>query len=148
VSFWRLFVSAKGTTAGQSFIADVFSYLHRNLDLGDKGSSVLAFPSRYALGLGATVASFLAAVPWLVALSHQKNWVFIVSGVLIASNLLYVYVLASRLQTYGLACPPESPCACIPVSRASRATLWIFVAVYTCSAFTAYLLGRCLMGSD
>src|ERR1700736_2365718 len=36
-----------------------------------------ALPSLLVLlGLGATVASFLSAVPWLVTLSHHKNWVF------------------------------------------------------------------------
>ena len=45
------------------------------------------------LGLGATVASFLSAVPWLVALSRHKGVVFLVAGVLIGGNLAYVYVV-------------------------------------------------------
>jgi hypothetical protein len=40
------------------------------------------------LGLGATVASFLSAVPWLVTLSHHKNWVFIVSGLMRGGKFL------------------------------------------------------------
>ena len=36
-----------------------------------------ALPSLLVLlGLGATVASFLSAVPWLVTVSRHKNWVF------------------------------------------------------------------------
>ena len=36
-----------------------------------------ALPSLLVLlGLGATVASFLSAVPWLVVLSRHKTWVF------------------------------------------------------------------------
>jgi mercuric ion transport protein len=105
-----------------------------------------ALPSLLVLvGLGATVASFLSAVPWLVTLSHKKNWVFIVSGVLIVSNFVYTYVLAPRLQMRGGACPIDAPGACIPVSRTSRAMLWISAAVYCCGVFTAYLLGRMLM---
>ena len=43
-----------------------------------------ALPSLLVLlGLGATVASFLSAAPWLVALSHHKRVVFAVSGALI-----------------------------------------------------------------
>lgn len=57
-----------------------------------------ALPSLLVLfGLGATVASFLSAVLWLVALSRHKHWVFIVSGMLIFSNILYVYALPPRL---------------------------------------------------
>jgi len=40
------------------------------------------------LGLGATVATVLASVPWLVTLSHHKSWVFTVAGVLIALNFI------------------------------------------------------------
>src|SRR5579863_5915425 len=54
-----------------------------------------ALPSLLVLlGLGATVASVLSLVPWLVALSHHKNWVFIVAGVLISGNLVYVSAVA------------------------------------------------------
>lgn len=49
-------------------------------------------------GLGATVASFLAAAPWLVTLSRHKAWVFATSGALIAVNVLYVYTVAPRLR--------------------------------------------------
>ena len=97
------------------------------------------------LGLGATVASFLSAVPWLVTLSHHKNWVFVVAGVLIASNFGYVYVLAPRLQARGGSCPSDGPSACLQASRSSRALLWISAAVYCCGVFTAYLLGPMLM---
>src|SRR5881275_356872 len=43
-----------------------------------------ALPSLLVLlGLGATVATVLSSVPWLVSLSHHKVWVFAVAGVLI-----------------------------------------------------------------
>src|SRR3954451_10577874 len=72
-----------------------------------------ALPSLLVLvGLGATVASFLSALPWLVTLSHHKNWVFLVSGVLIAGNFVYTYVFAPRLRDQGGACPADAPEAC------------------------------------
>ena len=44
-----------------------------------------AVPSRLVLaGLGATVASVVSEVPGLVTLSHHKNWVFAIAGVLIS----------------------------------------------------------------
>src|SRR3954447_10778760 len=73
-----------------------------------------ALPSLLVLlGLGATVASFLSAVPWLVTLSRHKHWVFAASGLLIGGNLLYVYGLAR-------ACPTDAPEACDSASRFSR----------------------------
>src|SRR5947207_15934359 len=64
-----------------------------------------ALPSLLVLfGLGATVATFLSAVPWLVALSRHKNWVFVVSGVLILGNVVYVYSIAPRLRARKPVC--------------------------------------------
>ena len=97
------------------------------------------------LGLGATVASFLSAVPWLVALSHHKNWVFGVSGVLIAGNFVYTYILAPRLQARGGGCATGGIDACAQASRTSRVVLWISALLYCCGVFTAYLLGPILM---
>ena len=50
------------------------------------------------LGLGATVASFLTAAPWLITLSQHKIWVFAISGTLIGANFLYVFVLAPKIK--------------------------------------------------
>src|SRR3954471_9368484 len=77
-----------------------------------------ALPSLLVLlGLGATVASFLSAAPWLVALSHHKGWVFGLSGALILTNVYYTYRLAprlqaARLQREAIACSPNDPEAC------------------------------------
>jgi hypothetical protein len=78
-------------------------------------------------------------VPWLVTLSHHKNWVFSIAGVLIGSNLLYVYRLAPR------SCPPNAREACASVSRFSRVVLWISAGIYCVGVFSAYILGRLLM---
>jgi mercuric ion transport protein len=97
------------------------------------------------LGLGATVASFLSAAPWLVTLSHHKNWVFLVSGVLIVGNLIYTYALAPSLRARAAACPTDAPGACDTASKMSRAVLWVSVFIYSVGAFSAYLLGPLLM---
>ena len=61
-----------------------------------------ALPSLLVLfGLGATVASFLSAAPWLVTLSRHKVWVFSGAGVLIAANFVYVYTVAPHLRNFG-----------------------------------------------
>jgi mercuric ion transport protein len=108
-----------------------------------------ALPSLLVLfGLGATVASFLSAVPWLVALSHHKNWVFLVSGVLIGGNFLYVYRLAPRLQARVEACPADATQVCDTASRMSRIVLWISGGIYAIGIFSAYVLGPLLIRFD
>src|SRR6202011_1819239 len=67
-----------------------------------------ALPSLLVLfGLGATVATVLSEVPWLVSLSHHKHWVFIVAGLLISGNFVYVYGVAPRLQMRNKTCDPN-----------------------------------------
>lgn len=105
-----------------------------------------ALPSLLVLlGLGVTVASFLSAVPWLVTLSRHKEWVFGVSGLLIAGNFAYVYQLAPKLRASGEACPTGAPEACETASRASRALLQVSAAIYLIGLFSAYALGPLLM---
>lgn len=105
-----------------------------------------ALPSLLVLlGLGATVASFLSAAPWLVTLSRHKNWVFVISGVLIIGNLIYTYALVPRLRAHVAACPIDAPGACDTASKMSRAVLWLSAIIYSVGAFSAYLLGPLLM---
>jgi mercuric ion transport protein len=103
-----------------------------------------ALPSLLVLaGLGATVASVVSAVPWLVTLSRHKEWVFAASGLMIGLNFAYVYVLAPRLRA-GSACPAGASNACETAGRAGRAILWISAALYAIGFFSAFLLGRLL----
>src|SRR5580692_11355324 len=79
-----------------------------------------ALPSLLVLfGLGATVATVVSEAPWLVDLSHHKNWVFIVAGLLITSNFAYIYAVAPKLQMRSGACGPNDS-ACQASSRFSR----------------------------
>ena len=135
----------KGTTKQQK--APVFGYLSLFSSVGTL--LCCALPSLLVLlGLGATVASFLSAVPWLVTLSHHKNWVFAVAGVLIAGNVAYVYAIAPKLRARGEACSVEAPEACDTASRVSRFVLWLSVGLYLIGVFSAYFLGPLLMRLD
>jgi hypothetical protein len=108
-----------------------------------------ALPSLLVLfGLGATVASVLSEAPWLVAMSHHKNWVFLVAGVLISGNFVYVYGIAPRLQARTGACDPRDPSACQMTSRFSRIVLWCSAVLYLIGGSTAYLLGPILVHFD
>ena len=105
-----------------------------------------ALPSLLVLlGLGATVASFLSAVPWLVTLSRHKNWMFLVSGILIAGNFVFTYAVAPRLQAPGGACPVDAPTGCDTATTISRTLLWVSAGIYSVGFFSAYLLGPLLM---
>ena len=107
-----------------------------------------ALPSLLVLlGLGATLASFLSAVPWLVTLARRREIVFIVSGVLIGSDFVYVYWLSPRLKAQGQACSIEdSTTACDTATRVSRIALWVAAVIYAVGFFTAYLLAPIFFG--
>jgi mercuric ion transport protein len=108
-----------------------------------------ALPSLLVLlGLGATVASFLSAAPWLVTLSRHKVWVFAASGLLIGVNFIYVYRIAPRLQAEGAAYPVDAPNLCSTASRVSRVPLWVSASIYALGFFTAFLLGPLLVSLE
>ena len=108
-----------------------------------------ALPSLLVLfGFGATVATVLSDAPWLVAMSHHKNWVFVIAGGLIAGNFVYVYGVAPKLQAKMEACDPADPAACQTASRFSRAVLWCSAVLFAVGCFTAYLLGPILIYFD
>jgi mercuric ion transport protein len=100
------------------------------------------------LGLGATVASFLSAAPWLVMLSRHKAWAFAGAGALIGLTFLYVYALAPRFRAAGQACAPDDPAACATADRVTRVVLPISAALYAIGLFTAYALAPMLAWLD
>ena len=133
-------ISSRGTSAWLSYFS-LFSSLGTLL--------CCALPSLLVLaGLGATVASTLSALPWLVALSRHKPWTFGVSGVLIAASFANLYYVAPRLQRRGAACSPESPEGCEAASRFSKIVLWISAALYVVGFLVAFLLGPILSRMD
>ena len=99
-------------------------------------------------GLGATVASVLSEAPWLVSMSHHKQWVFIAAGMLITTNFVYVYAIAPKLQARYATCAPGQPAPCQTASRFSRVVLWCSMVLYFLGWFTAYLLGPILSRFD
>ena len=72
------------------------------------------------LGMGATVAGLLSAVPSLVTLSQHKNWVFLISGSMIGGNFLYTYLLAPHLRGRGQPCSVSAHEACTTARTLSR----------------------------
>lgn len=105
-----------------------------------------ALPSLLVLlGLGATVAAGLSAAPWLVTLSHYRDWVFLIAGLLIGTNFFYVYRWAPRLKATAETCDPAvGPNACADASRLSRVLLWTAAVIYAIGFSTAFILAPIL----
>jgi mercuric ion transport protein len=106
-----------------------------------------ALPSLLVLfGLGASVASTLSSLPWLVTLSRHKLLTFTVSGVLIACSVVNTYYILPRFKSEE--CSPDNPTACAEASRLSRVLLWISIVIYAIGFFVAFLLGPILSKLD
>ena len=107
-----------------------------------------ALPSLLVLfGLGASVASLLSFFPWLVTLSHHKQWTFAVSGILIALSFLNMYYIAPRLKGTN-SCDVNGRSACEEASTFSKSVLWLSAAIYALGFFVAYVLGPILTELD
>src|ERR1700745_4242645 len=105
-----------------------------------------ALPSLLVLfGLGASVASTLSFMTWLVTLSEHKQMTFGVAGGLIGLSFLNMYLIAPRLRAQ--ACDPENP-SCDEVSGISKVILWCSAVIYSVGFFVAYALGPILTQLD
>ena len=106
-----------------------------------------ALPSLLVVaGLGASVASTLSFLPWLVTLSRHKQITFGVSGLLIGLSFVNMYFIAPRFR--AKACTPENPTVCEDASKVSRVVLWLSAAIYAAGFFVAYVLGPILAKFD
>ena len=106
-----------------------------------------ALPSLLVLfGLGASVASTLSFLPWLVTLSRHKVLTFSVSGALIACSFVNTYYILPRFRRED--CSPDNPNACAEASKLSRVLLWISMVIYAVGFFVAFLLGPILSKLD
>lgn len=107
-----------------------------------------ALPSVLVLfGLGASVASVLSELPWLVAWSRHKQWTFAISGLLISGSFLYTYWIAPRLARREQ-CAADDPSACDTASRLSKIILWLSAFLYCIGFFVAFMLGPILARMD
>ena len=87
------------------------------------------------LGMGATLAGFVGAVPWITALSEHKGIVFTVSGILIASAAFMQW------RTRNAPCPadPAKAKACSRLRRASWAILGFAAFLFVTGLFFAFI---------
>jgi len=86
------------------------------------------------LGMGATVASMVSAMPFLVTLSQHKIWVFAISGVLLALSAWMMY-------RPGRACPvdPKLGVLCNKTQKWNKRIYWFSVILWCIGFFAAFL---------
>ena len=107
-----------------------------------------ALPSLLVLiGFGASVASILSFMPWLVILSRHKAWTFSITGALIVLSFVNTYFVVPHLQLDG-ECIASDPSVCGDASRASKILLWLSASIYIAGLFVAYALGPILTRLD
>ena len=88
-----------------------------------------------ALGAGSVMASLVSAAPWLVALSRNKEWVFLVAGGLLAVDYWILY------QSTSGACQPGGVChVSHPFGRWMRRVFWGSCVLFAAALGAAYLL--------
>lgn len=86
------------------------------------------------LGLGATVASLVSAVPFLVTLSQHKILVFAISGAMLVLSGWIMY-------RPGRACPadPETGALCSKSQIWNRRIYWFSIVLWGVGFFAAFL---------
>jgi hypothetical protein len=85
-------------------------------------------------GAGA-VSTLVSIFPWLVPVTKHKDWIFIILGILLVANGLFIYISSFKKE-----CPVDKREACQTVKGWTKVIYWVVVALYLIGAFTAYLL--------
>lgn len=87
------------------------------------------------LGMGASVAALVSAAPWLVTLSHYKEWMFAISAIGLIGAGFFLY-------RPGRTCPTDPRLArlCATADRWNRRVLMLAGALWMVGAFAAFLL--------
>ena len=94
------------------------------------------------LGMGATLAGFVSAVPWITAISDDKEYVFAGAGIMLS--------LAIFLQWRGRNAPcPADPVkakACARLRKVSWFILGLSIFIYAIGFFFAFLAADIFYG--
>lgn len=90
------------------------------------------------LGMGATVASMVSAMPFLVTLSQHKIWVFAISGILLALSAWMMY-RPGRACPVGTAMNAELGELCNKTHKWNKRIYWFSVILWCIGFFAAFL---------
>ncbi|MEM0929042.1 MAG: hypothetical protein AAGI89_07105 [Pseudomonadota bacterium] len=98
-----------------------------------------ALPALFiTLGMGATFAGLVSAVPQLIWLSQYKAYVFLGAGIMLGISAY------TRWRSRNDPCPidPELAHACTRMRVIGGLLLWISVALYAVGGFFAFIAPR------
>jgi len=88
-----------------------------------------------ALAGGAAVTTMLSTFPWLISLSHHKEWLFLAAGALIAFNAVLILRPSGKI-----ACSITGGKGCDVAGSFQKFMVWASIALYSVGAFVAYAL--------
>lgn len=88
-----------------------------------------------ALGFGSVVAALVGNVPWLVAVSRHKQWVFAVAAILLILGGWLIYRNQRNCPT-----DPRLGRLCSRIDTWNRRIYWLSVGLWAIGFFAAYLL--------
>lgn len=95
-----------------------------------------ALPSAIAaVAGGSAVVSFVSTFPWLVPLSRQKEWIFLIAGVMILISGLLTYRPKGKV-----ACRLTGGKGCEVAGRLTKVMFWVSAGIYAVGIFFAYAL--------
>lgn len=88
-----------------------------------------------SLGLGATLAGLITAVPQIVWISENKNIVFALGAILLSAAAL------GQHYSKSAPCPadPKLAKSCTRIRKISKVLFWFSLALYLAGFFFAYL---------
>lgn len=86
-----------------------------------------------AVAGGSAVVSLVSAVPWLVPLSQNKEWIFLGAGLMIALSAVLTFRPKGKV-----ACTIAGGEGCRVASRFQKAMFWLSAGIYGLGVFFAY----------
>lgn len=84
---------------------------------------------------GSAVLGLTSALPWLIPLSHYKDWIFLTAGVMI----LISGILTLRPKG-AIACSITGGQGCEVAGKFTKFMFWVSVGIYIIGAFVSYAL--------
>ncbi len=94
------------------------------------------------LGMGASLAGFVGAFPWITAISVYKKWVFLGAGIMLAISAF----LQWRARYAPCPADPVKAKACTRLRKVSWAILIFAITVYAIGFFFAFLAADLFYG--
>ena len=88
-----------------------------------------------AIAGGAAVTSLIGTLPWLIPLSRNKEWIFLIAGILLTISAVFTFRPQSKL-----ACAITGSDGCEVAGNFSKVMLYISISIFLVGLFFAYFL--------